>query len=51
MESNGRYINKSTHLKTFDLWKKKPKSYNGKGRTSSTNDIGLTGSLHVEKCK
>jgi hypothetical protein len=29
----------------------KPKTFNGKGRVSSTNGAGLTGCLHVGECK
>ena len=29
---------------------RKSKLYNGKKKASSTNDAGLTGSLHVEEC-
>jgi hypothetical protein len=31
------------------IFPKKPKTYNGKKKASSTNDFGLTGCLHVEE--
>jgi hypothetical protein len=37
----------------MDTWFliKKPEIHSGKKKASSTNDAGLTGCLHIEKCK
>jgi hypothetical protein len=36
---------------TYGHLTKKAKLYNGKGRESSTNGVGLTGCLNVDGCK